>query len=77
MLHAGVFVRRMTLQADAFAGRAKLCAVRLVAVAAGDAGGKHLALLERRIIIRLFDVTDLAVGMVGVACERFDHMGLR
>ena len=45
--------------------------------AASNAGGKHLALLERGIIIRLFDVADLAVGMIGGARVRLDRMGLR
>ena len=53
---------RMALQADAFAGCAKFCAVRLVTIAAGDAGGEHPALLERRIVVGLLDVADLAVG---------------
>ncbi|CEG08409.1 hypothetical protein BN961_01824 [Afipia felis] len=77
MLHIGVFVGGMALQADAFAGDAKLRAVRLVTIAAGDTGGKHPALLERRVIVRFLDIADLAVGMICDARQRFDHMGLR
>jgi hypothetical protein len=77
VLHVGVFVGRMALQADAFARCSKFRAVRLVAIAAGDAGGEHLALLERRIVIGLFDIANLAVGMIGIAREPFNCMGLR
>jgi hypothetical protein len=41
-----IFGGGVTLQADSVGGSAELGAVRLVAVAAGDAGREHLALLE-------------------------------
>ena len=56
-----IFVGGVALQADAVTRRTKLCAVRLVAVAAGDAGREHLALLERAVVVDL--VQHLAVGM--------------
>ena len=57
-----VFVGRVALQADAVAGRAQLGAMRLVAIAAGDAGREHLALLERAVVVDL--VEHLPVGMI-------------
>jgi hypothetical protein len=41
-----ILVRGVALQADAVARRSKLATMRFVAIAAGDAGRKHLALLE-------------------------------
>src|SRR3954468_20544348 len=52
----------MTLQAAAVGGSAKLAAVRLVAMAAGDAGREHLALLERAVVVDL--VQHLPVGVI-------------
>src|SRR5215470_12209749 len=43
----GILVDSVALQAGAVRGSAELAAVRLVAVAAGDTGREHLALLER------------------------------
>src|SRR5262249_8746299 len=70
-----VFLRRVTLHADAVAGGAQLRSVRLVAVAAGDAGREHLALLERAVIVDL--VLHLAVGVIEPAREGRDQMGVR
>src|SRR5215211_5127975 len=63
-----ILVERMTLQADAVAGNAQLGAVRLVAIAAGDAGREHLALLERAVIVDL--VAHLPVGVIEPAGKR-------
>ena len=56
-------------------GRAKLGAVRLVAIAAGDAGREHLALLERAVVVDL--VEHLPVGMIEPAAERRDRVRVR
>ena len=77
MFRVSKFVRCMALQADTLARGSKLCTMRLVAIAAGDARGKHPALLEWRIVIGFLHIADLAVGMIGGAGERFDHMRLR
>ena len=71
----GVFVRRVALQADAVAGHFQLGAVRVVTVAAGDASGEHLALLERAVIIDL--VLHLPVGVIEPARERRHRHGYR
>jgi hypothetical protein len=63
------------LEADAVAGRAKLRRVRLVTVAAGEAGREHLALLERAVIIDF--VAHLSVGIVEPARERRDDVRVR
>ena len=68
----GILVGRVTLQADAVTGRAQLRAVRLVAIAAGDAGREHLALLERAVVVDL--VQHLPVGMIEPARERRDDV---
>ena len=60
-----VFVGRVTLQTGAVAGEAQLGAMRIVAIAAGDAGREHLALLERAVIVDL--VEHLPVGMIETA----------
>ena len=57
------------------AGRAELCAVRLVAVAAGHAGREHPALLERAVIVDL--VAHLPVGLIEAARQRRDRHGCR
>src|SRR5215469_8107638 len=53
---------RMALQAEPIAGHAQLGAMWLVTVAACHASGKHLALLERTIIIHL--VEHLTVDLI-------------
>src|SRR5437899_3159457 len=60
MRHGRVLVRRVTLQAHTITGSTKLCAVRLMTIAAGDSCREHLALLEWGIIVRLFNVADLS-----------------
>src|SRR6516165_7672649 len=60
-----ILVGGMALKADAVAGRAKFRGMRLVAVAASDAGREHLALLERAVIVDL--VQHLAVGVIAAA----------
>src|SRR6516164_9690821 len=40
-----IFIRGMALQANAVARGAQSCGMRFVAIAAGDAGREHLALL--------------------------------
>src|SRR5262249_31658145 len=70
-----VFLRRVTLHADAVAGGAQLRSVRLVAVPAGAAGQENPALLERAVIVDL--VLHLAVGVIEPAREGRDQMGVR
>jgi hypothetical protein len=63
VVHNGrVLVGVVTLQADTLCWSTELGAVRLVTIAAGDAGREHLALLERTIVVDL--VQHLAVGVV-------------
>ena len=62
----------VALQADLVAGEFQLGAVRVVAIAAGDACCVHLALLERAVIIDLIE--HLAVGLVEPLGERSDEM---
>ncbi len=71
----GIFAGGVALQADAVTRRTKFCAVRLVTVAAGDAGREHPALLERAVVVDL--VQHLAVGTVEPARDRRDDMGVR
>ena len=71
----GIFVGGVTLQADAVSRRTKLGGVRLVAIAAGDAGREHPALLERAVVVDL--VQHLPVGTVEPARERRDGMRVR
>src|SRR5215472_14087031 len=70
----GILVGGVALQADTVARRAKFGAVGLMAIAAGDAGREHLALLERAIIVDL--IQHLPVGMVKATAERRDNMGV-
>jgi hypothetical protein len=77
MANSGVFVGGVTLQANAFAWGPKPGAMRLMAIAAGDTRGEHPALFEGAIIIRLYHVADLAIGVIGVARQRFNDMRLR
>ena len=49
--------------------------MRLMAVAARHAGRKHLALLERAVIVDL--VAHLPIGIVEPACKRRDDVGVR
>src|SRR5262249_37864734 len=77
MFYRRILARRMTLHTYAVAGRAQLAAVRLVAVAAGDAGRKHLTLFERAVIVDLLNVAHLPIGVVKPACKRRDRVGIR
>jgi threonine dehydrogenase-like Zn-dependent dehydrogenase len=63
-----IFVRRVALQANAVARELQLRTVRVVAVAAGDAPGEHLALLERAVVVDL--VLHLPVGEIEAAAQR-------
>ena len=63
----GVFVGGVALQADAVARQFELGAVRIVAVAAGDAFGEHLALLERPVIVDF--VLHLPVGEIEAVAQ--------
>jgi len=69
-----VFLRRVTLHADAVTGGARLRCVRLVAIAAGDAGSEHPALLERAVIVDL--IAHLPVGLIEPAREQRDDVGV-
>ena len=71
----GIFVGGVALQTDAVTRRTKLGGVRLVTVAAGDAGREHPALLERAVVVDL--VQHLPVGTVEPARERRDGMRVR
>ena len=68
VLGVRIFLGRMALQAGVVAGKPQLGAVRIVAIAAGDARGEHLALLERAVIIDF--VALLAVGVIEPAGDR-------
>ena len=68
MARSRIFFRRVALLADAVTRGAKLAAVRLMAVAAGDAGCEHLALLERAVVVDL--VAHLSVRLVETPGER-------
>ena len=68
----GVFVGRVTLQTGRIAGKAQLGAMRIVAIAAGDTGGEHLALLERAVIINL--IQQLPIGVIEPAAQRRNHV---
>src|SRR5262249_24231423 len=70
-----ILVGRVALQADAVAGRAESRGGGLVAIAAGDAGREHLALLERAVIVDL--VAHLTVGMIEPARARGGDVGVR
>ena len=70
-----VFLRRVALQTDAVAGEFQPGTVRIVAVAAGDALGEHLALLERAVIVDF--ILHLPVGEIEAAGERRDDMRVR
>src|SRR3954451_1189743 len=72
---SGELVGCMALQADAVARETERGAVWLMAVAAGDPRRKHLALLERAVVVDL--VLHLPVGMVEPAAERRDAMCVR
>src|SRR5262249_2497955 len=63
---------RMALQAHAIAGNTKRWTMRLLAVAAGDAGGVHLALFERAIGIDLIE--HLPISMIEPLRERLDEV---
>src|SRR4051794_20999532 len=71
----GIFAGGVTLQADAVSRRTKLCGVRLVTIAASDAGREHPALLERAVVVDL--VHHLPVSTVEPARERRDGMRIR
>src|SRR3954468_9824447 len=62
MRDSGVFVGRMTLQANAITRKPQRGAMRLMAVAAGHAGCEHLALLEGAVVVDL--VQHLPIRMV-------------
>jgi hypothetical protein len=72
-----VFRGRMALSADGIDGGFQLAAVRIVAIAAGDAGRKHPAQLERRVVVGFLFVAHLAVGMEQPAVEQRDPVRLR
>ena len=72
MARHSVLLRRVALLAYAVPRSAKLAAVRLVAVAAGNARGKHLALLERAVVVDL--VAHLPVRFVETAGKRRDRV---
>jgi hypothetical protein len=67
-----ILVGRVALQAGAVAGKLRLGAVRIMAIAAGDAGREHLALLERSVIVDL--VAHLPVRMIEPARQRRDDV---
>src|SRR5215470_2033192 len=67
-----ILVGCVALHADAVARSAELAAVRLVTVAAGDASRKHLALLERAVVVDL--VPHLPVGVIKALPYRRDHV---
>jgi hypothetical protein len=64
----------MTLETHIGAGTTQLCTVRIMAIAAGHAFRKHLALLEGGVVVSLFVVTHLAVGGKGRAIKQRDFV---
>src|SRR5262249_12906060 len=66
-----VFGGRVALQADAIPRRTQSGAVRIVAIAACDTRCEHLALLERKVVVELLDISHLTVGV----CEVAIHLG--
>ena len=48
-----------------------------MAIAASDACGEHLALLERRIVVGFLGISHLPVGMIRGARDWFDDVRLR
>ena len=70
-----ILVGRMALQADAISCRPKLRAMRLMAIAAGDAGREHLALLEWAVVVDL--VQHLPVGFIEAATYGRNGVGIR
>jgi hypothetical protein len=62
----------VALQADLVARELQLGTVRIVTIAAGDAGRVHPALLERAVIIDLIE--HLPVRLVESLCQRRDEM---
>ena len=75
MSGGGVLVGRVTLQTDAVTGCSQFVAVRIVAIAAGDARREHPALLERAVIVDF--VLHLPVGVVETMAELRNGMGVR
>src|SRR5262245_45384313 len=69
-----IFGGGMTLQADAVGGGPQLGAVRLMTIAAGDAGLEHPALLERAVIVDL--VEHLPVRVIKALPQRRDRMSV-
>lgn len=74
MRDGNVFIGGMALQADAATGQVKLCGMRLMAIAAGNAGRKHSALLEGTVIIDL--VLHLSVGLIKSVVEQRDKVSV-
>src|ERR1700758_2581630 len=72
MRDSSIFVGGVTLQTESVARDPQLRAVRLVAIAAGDTGSEHLALLERAVIIDL--VKHLPIRMIERGDKRRDDM---
>ncbi len=68
-------LRLVALQADRIALQNRLAAVRVVAVAAGDAGREHPALLEGSVVVDL--AQHLAVGLIEAPVQRRHDMRLR
>ena len=69
-----VLVGLMALQTHAVAGEKKFRTVRIVAIAAADAGSEHLALLERAVVVDL--VQHLSIGLVKALRQRRHRVGI-
>ena len=65
----------MALQTYAVAFQPQPGRVWLVAIAAGDADRKHLALLERSVVVDF--VEHLPIGVIETACDRRNNVGVR
>src|SRR5262249_56712830 len=70
----GVLAGARPLRAAAVGGGPQLGAVRLMTIAAGDAGLEHPALLERAVIVNL--VEHLPVRLIEALPQRRDSMGV-
>ena len=71
-----VLRRGVTLQTGVVTRKPQLGAVGIVAIAACDTGRKHLALLERAIIVYFLAIHHLSVRMIEAARDRRNHVGV-
>ena len=76
VLRIRVLFLGVTLQAGAVRFEPQPGAMWVVTIAAGDAGRKHSALLERTVIVGLFPIQHLSVGVIKAAANRRNHVSV-